>query len=85
MKKNFNLLKGYINHKMELLSHKQKRIFNIVLLTFVFVVLFVFVSKNIFNKKTIKEDGELEKYKEKFLLYKKHINNLQDRTAEIKE
>jgi hypothetical protein len=31
-----------------------------------------------------KEDGELEKYKEKNLLYKKHINNLQDRSAEIR-
>jgi hypothetical protein len=36
------------------------------------------------TKKTVKEDGELEKYREKFLLYKKHINNLQDRAAEIR-
>jgi hypothetical protein len=36
------------------------------------------------TKKTVKEDGELEKYIEKNLLYKKHINNLQDRAAEIR-
>lgn len=36
------------------------------------------------TKKTLKEDGELEKYREKFLIYKKHINNLQDRAAEIR-
>jgi hypothetical protein len=36
------------------------------------------------TKKTVKEDGELENYREKFLLYKKHINNLQDRAAEIR-
>lgn len=36
------------------------------------------------TKKTKKEDGELDKYREKFLLYKKHINNLQDRTAEMR-
>ena len=36
------------------------------------------------TKKTVKEDGELEKYREKFLIYKKHINNLQDRAAEIR-
>jgi len=36
------------------------------------------------TKKTVKEDGELEKYREKFLLYKKHINNLQDRASEIR-
>ena len=37
------------------------------------------------TKKTVKEDGELENYREKFLLYKKHINNLQDRAAEIRK
>jgi len=36
------------------------------------------------TKKTVKEDGELEKYKKQFLIYKKHINNLQDRAAEIR-
>ena len=36
------------------------------------------------TKKVHKEDGELEKYREKDLLYKKQINNLQDRTAEMK-
>jgi hypothetical protein len=36
------------------------------------------------TKKTVKEDGELEEYREKNLLYKKHINNLQDRAAEIR-
>jgi hypothetical protein len=36
------------------------------------------------TKKTVKEDGELDKYREKNLLYKKHINNLQDRAAEIR-
>ena len=36
------------------------------------------------TKNIDKEDGELEKYREKFLLYKKHINNLQDRAAEIR-
>jgi hypothetical protein len=42
---------------------------------------------NDFNKLTKnvdKEDGELEEYIEKNLLYKKHINNLQDRAAEIR-
>ncbi len=37
------------------------------------------------TKKTKKEDGELDKYREKFLLYKKHINNLQDRTSEMRK
>ena len=36
------------------------------------------------TKKVHKEDGELEKYREKDLLYKKQINNLQDRTSEMK-
>ena len=36
------------------------------------------------TKTTVKEDGELEKYREKNLLYKKHINNLQDRASEIR-
>jgi hypothetical protein len=36
------------------------------------------------TKSVDKEDGELEKYREKNLLYKKHINNLQDRAAEIR-
>ena len=36
------------------------------------------------TKKVYKEDGELEMYREKNLLYKKHINNLQDRAAEIR-
>lgn len=36
------------------------------------------------TKKTVKEDGELENYKKQFLIYKKHINNLQDRAAEIR-
>jgi len=36
------------------------------------------------TKKVHKEDGELEKYREKDLLYKKQINNLQDRAAEIR-
>ena len=39
---------------------------------------------NRLTKKTVKEDGELEEYREKFLIYKKHINNLQDRAAEIR-
>jgi hypothetical protein len=36
------------------------------------------------TKKTVKEDGELEKYREKFLLHKKLIENLQERAAEIR-
>jgi hypothetical protein len=36
------------------------------------------------TKSVDKEDGELEKYREKNLLYKKNINNLQDRAAEIR-
>lgn len=36
------------------------------------------------TKSVDKEDGELEKYREKNLLYKKHINNLQDRATEIR-
>jgi len=39
---------------------------------------------NKLTKKVNKEDGELEKYREKDFLYKKHINNLQDRAAEIR-
>jgi len=37
------------------------------------------------TKKTVKEDGELEKYKAQFLNYKKHINNLQDRASEMRK
>jgi hypothetical protein len=36
------------------------------------------------TKSVDKEDGELAEYREKNLLYKKHINNLQDRAAEIR-
>jgi len=36
------------------------------------------------TKKVEKEDGELEKYIKRDLLYKKHINNLQDRASEIR-
>ena len=36
------------------------------------------------TKSVDKEDGELEKYRERNLLYKKHINNLQDRATEIR-
>ena len=36
------------------------------------------------TKSIDKEDGELAEYREKNLLYKKHINNLQDRAAEIR-
>jgi hypothetical protein len=36
------------------------------------------------TKKVYKEDGELEKYRVKDLLYKKQINNLQDRVDEIR-
>jgi hypothetical protein len=39
---------------------------------------------NKLTKKVTKEDGELEKYKEKDLLYKKQINNLQERTSEMR-
>ena len=39
---------------------------------------------NKLTKKVSKEDGELEKYKEKNLLYKKQINNLQERTNEMR-
>jgi len=36
------------------------------------------------TKKVTKEDGELEKYREKDLLYKKQINTLQERTSEMR-
>jgi hypothetical protein len=36
------------------------------------------------TKSVDKEDGELEEYREKNLLYKKHINNLQERASEIR-
>lgn len=36
------------------------------------------------TKSIDKEDGELAEYREKNLLYKKHINNLQDRAAELR-
>ena len=36
------------------------------------------------TKKTVKEDGELENYREKFLLYKKQVENLQERAAELR-
>ena len=36
------------------------------------------------TKNVEKEDGELEKYIKRDLLYKKHINNLQDRASEIR-
>ena len=36
------------------------------------------------TKKVYKEDGELEKYREKDLLYKKQIEKMQDRTDEIR-
>ena len=39
---------------------------------------------NKLTKKVTKEDGELEKYKEKNLLYKKQINILQERTNEMR-
>lgn len=39
---------------------------------------------NKLTKKVHKEDGELEKYKEKDLLYKKQINTLQERTSEMR-
>jgi hypothetical protein len=39
---------------------------------------------NKLTKKVTKEDGELEKYKEKTLLYKKQINILQERTNEMR-
>jgi hypothetical protein len=36
------------------------------------------------TKKVTKEDGELEKYREKDLLYKKQINTLQERVSEMR-
>jgi hypothetical protein len=36
------------------------------------------------TKSVDKEDGELAEYREKNLLYKKHINNLQERASEIR-
>jgi hypothetical protein len=39
---------------------------------------------NRLTKKVTKEDGSLVKYREKELLYKKHINNLQDRVSEMR-
>lgn len=36
------------------------------------------------TKNIDKEDGELKTYREKFLLYKKYINNLQDRSSEMR-
>ena len=36
------------------------------------------------TKKVTKEDGELEKYREKDILYKKQINTLQDRVSEMR-
>ena len=39
---------------------------------------------NKLTKKVTKEDGDLEKYREKDLLYKKQINTLQDRVSEMR-
>jgi hypothetical protein len=60
-----------------LLEHKDPR--NILRQAWSMCEDFYKLTKNI-----DKEDGELVEYREKKLLYKKHINNLQDRAAELR-
>ena len=60
-----------------LLDHKEPR--NILRQAWLMCEDFYKLTKSI-----DKEDGELAEYREKNLLYKKHINNLQDRAAELR-